>query len=304
MQINMNPLISIVIPTYNRVQDLKRAINSVFQQSYNNWELIIVDNSSGDGTDEFVNSLNDVRIKFYQIQNDGVIALSRNLGVKHARGEFVAFLDSDDWWKSKKLELSLQALMRGADLVYHDLYRVTKHNQKLFWSKARTRRLYSPVFNDLIMNGWAINNSSVVVRRKLLNEIGGLSEDRDLVAAEDFDGWLRISRLAENFIRIPDTLGYYWLGGGNTNNPKRALQTLAAIEIRYKKEIGENALLASFYWLHYVKGRANYMLGNYELANKNLKAVLSKKIPLFIYVKCQFMRVFIFLKHVRKSLVD
>lgn len=292
----MSPLVSIVIPTYNRVDDLERSLNSVLMQTYDNWEVLLVDNHSDDGTDELVKRINDPRIHFFKIHNNGVIAASRNLGIQQAKGDFVAFLDSDDWWKPRKLEISMRYLVQGADLVYHDLYVVTKTRQRIFWSKARTRQLYEPVFNDLIVNGWAINNSSVVVRRKLLNEINGLSEEQDLVAIEDFDAWLRISRLTEKFVRIPYTLGYYWLGGGNTSSPERTLKTLTAIDERYKQAIDERGLSDSIYWSYYAKGRANYILGNYEIAKQFIRVVLSKKLPIYIFLKCHLIRFQIFAK--------
>src|SRR3989338_2810117 len=102
----MKPIVSIVIPTYNRACDLERALKSVLAQTYSNWEALVVDNHSSDNTDDVVKSLNDSRLKLFKIHNDGVIAASRNAGVKHATGEYIAFLDSDDWWMPQKLEES------------------------------------------------------------------------------------------------------------------------------------------------------------------------------------------------------
>ena len=101
----MNPLVSIIIPTYNRANDLKRALQSVFDQTFTDWEILVVDNHSIDETDSLIKSFNDPKIKLLKIHNEGVIAKSRNLGFKHALGEYIAFLDSDDWWKPKKLEV-------------------------------------------------------------------------------------------------------------------------------------------------------------------------------------------------------
>ena len=128
----MEILISIVIPTYNRSIDLRRAIHSVIGQTYKNWELIIVDNHSNDDTDEMVSSFNNQRIKLFKIYNNGVIAKSRNYGITKSKGEYVAFLDSDDWWMERKLEFSIKLLNKGVDVIYHDLIIVSKTNQKLF----------------------------------------------------------------------------------------------------------------------------------------------------------------------------
>jgi len=229
----MAPLISVIIPTYNRAHDLERALKSVRAQTYDSWEALVVDNHSNDDTDDVVARLNDQRISLYKVHNDGVIAKSRNVGIANSRGEYIAFLDSDDWWTPKKLEKSVACLANGADVVYHDLFLVKKPNQRRFWRTANTRPLRRPVFEDLIARGNGLTNSSVVVRASMLRAIGGLSEDRALIATEDFDAWLRIAAISDKFERIPSTLGYYWAGGGTMSNPARVLETIDAIETRY-----------------------------------------------------------------------
>ena len=119
---NSHQLVSIVIPTYNRKSDLIRAIDSVISQSYTNWELIIVDNNSIDGTIDYINSLNNSRIKLVSVSNNGLIAYSRNKGIENSNGTYIAFLDSDDWWEYNKLEMSIKYFDQNVDLVYHDLY--------------------------------------------------------------------------------------------------------------------------------------------------------------------------------------
>ena len=104
------PLVSVVIPTFNRAKDLERALRSVLAQTHTNWEVLIVDNYSEDNTDEVIENLNEPRITLFKIHNHGVIAVSRNWGIQHARGKYIAFLDSDDWWTEKKLSESVQYL--------------------------------------------------------------------------------------------------------------------------------------------------------------------------------------------------
>jgi glycosyltransferase involved in cell wall biosynthesis len=86
------PVISVVIPTYNRANDLKRALKSVQVQTFTNWEVLIVDNHSVDNTDQVVSDFNDSRIKLFKIHNNGVIAASRNVGIREASGAYIAFL--------------------------------------------------------------------------------------------------------------------------------------------------------------------------------------------------------------------
>ncbi len=91
-------LVSVVIPTYNHARFLGRALQSVMDQTYKNWEVIIIDNHSQDNTDEIVEAFKDPRITLLKIHNNGVIAASRNMGIRAAKGEWIAFLDSDDHW--------------------------------------------------------------------------------------------------------------------------------------------------------------------------------------------------------------
>ncbi|EKS08087.1 glycosyltransferase family 2 protein [Leptospira santarosai] len=255
------PLISVIIPSYNRATDLKRAIRSVINQSYKNWELIVVDNSSSDNTDDVVTSFQNPRITLLKIKNHGVIAASRNLGFKNAKGEFIALLDSDDWWKPKKLEFAVDALNKGADIVYHDLYLVKDQKQKFYRRETKTRKLRSPVYTDLLMNGNGILNSSVVFRSSLIHEIGYLNEDREFIAWEDFDYWLRLAKRNSKFVKIKPILGYYWSGGGNESNDDRTLNILNSFLGNYSKDLIKNP-----WWIHYIRGKIYYNRQNYRRA--------------------------------------
>jgi len=291
------PLVSIIIPTYNRASDLERALASVVAQTYDRWEVLVVDNHSTDGTDRVVGQFNNPQIAIYQRpkiyigstpHNDRVIAASRNVGLRHARGEYVALLDSDDWWAPRKLEQSVAALDAGADLVYHALSVVTKTRQRLVRRRTRTRDLKSPIFEDLLVNGNAIDNSSVMVRRGLLEQIGGFSEDPSLISVEDYDAWLRIARMTERFVRIRRTLGYYWAGGGNISRPERTIATVHALEQLYAADLGAHASGKSYY-LNYLKGRAWYRLKQYAKAKESLTRVRGRRVPLTIAARREWM---------------
>ena len=116
---NGSVLVSVIVPTYNHATHLSRALRSVFKQTYKNWELIVVDNHSTDNTEALVKSFNSSRIKYLKINNHGVIAVSRNAGIEVAEGEWIAFLDSDDFWSEDKIEACL--MMNGADFIYHQV---------------------------------------------------------------------------------------------------------------------------------------------------------------------------------------
>jgi len=282
---NVLPLISVVIPTYNRAYCLERTIKSVLAQTYPHWEMIIVDNHSTDNTYELIASFNEPRIKVLKIHNKGVIAASRNKGLYAAQGKYVAFLDSDDWWLPEKLQASIEQLAAGADIVYHDLYMVSTFPPNIrFYKRARTKQVKRPVFHDLLFNGNSINNSSVVVKRELMNQIGGFSEDSLLIAAEDYDAWLRLAKITEAFVRLNKPFGFYWVGGGNISSAKRTIQNLERLLEIYCDDVAEDCVFSSSAVYAYVMGKAKYELGQFNDASVNFrKAVSLARVGLLLF---------------------
>lgn len=206
----MNPFVSIVIPTYNHAHFLKRALNSILEQTYTNWEVIVVDNYSTDNTQEVINSFTNIRIKYYKIHNNGVIAVSRNKGLKESNGEWIAFLDSDDWWSPDKLETCLNTITEKIDFIYHDLKIVGQKFSIINTLKSnRTRQVNKTPLLDMLINGNLISNSSAFVRKKLISDVGGLNENIEMIGAEDYNLWLKIAFNTNKFLYIPKYLGYY-----------------------------------------------------------------------------------------------
>lgn len=271
------PVVSIVIPTYNRARDLARALESVSRQSFTDWEVIVVDNHSSDDTDAVVADFHDDRIQLLKIHNQGVIAASRNLGLRQACGRYVAFLDSDDWWTTDKLAQSVRALEAGADVVYHDAWLVSQADQTRFRRRAKTWLLREPVAADLIARGNALVNSTVVLRRDLLLQIGGLCELPELVAIEDYDAWIRLAQLGARFMRLPAVLAYYWAGGGNTSNPQRLLTNTAALVERHCTAFHLAQKSRGNCWLELARGEAKLRLGDSVGAARSLLPYLGSK---------------------------
>ncbi len=270
----MTALVSVVIPNYNRAADLRRALAAVIRQTWQQWEVLVVDNHSTDNVAQVIGSLQEPRIRMLSVHNHGVIALSRNVGVAHAAGTYVAFLDSDDWWAPRKLELSMRALESGADIVYHDLYLARSPRSRWRLQRAVTRPITSPAFKYLIERGNVLINSSVVVRRRLLLEIGGLSEDPELASWEDYECWLRLAAVTEEFTRLPQPLGWYWVGGGNVSSPQRTLRNLERIRQMYFDAAGRHATQELPGWYHYGMGRAHYHLRHYREACEHMQRAL------------------------------
>jgi glycosyltransferase involved in cell wall biosynthesis len=280
-------LVSIVLPTFNRYHVLGRAIDSVLAQTYKEWELIIIDNHSSDQSQQLITSYRSPKIKFFKFHNHGIIAKSRNQGILRSQGEHVAFLDSDDWWTSQKLEISLKYLNKyRADLVYHDLYQVKSNNQLFNFKKRKGKALTTPVFEDLIHNGSQIINSSVLVKKSCLEEIGLISEDPRKVTWEDYDTWIRLSKITDAFKKIPHTLGYYWDGSDNLTTHKQTISNIREIKKYFENADWINKCYRPW-WMSYSSGRSYYLLGEYDYVIKELSK--TRQFPLIFEIKKYYM---------------
>lgn len=125
-------LVSIIMPSWNTARWIGESIQSVLDQTYQNWELIIVDDCSTDNTDEIVNSFKDSRIKYFKNETNSGAALTRNRAIRESRGEWIAFLDSDDLWKPNKLEKMITfAKSNSYSFVYHDYEKIDEESRPL-----------------------------------------------------------------------------------------------------------------------------------------------------------------------------
>jgi len=202
------PLVSIIIPTFNHGHYLGRALQSVINQSYRNWEVIVIDNHSTDNTDEVIFGFSDKRISYIKFHNYGVIGASRNVGIRAAKGEWIAFLDSDDWWHQDKLEEFYLMTRNKLDIFYHELEVIRPSNswRRRFIGSWQVR---SPVLIDLLVRGNALATSSVVVRREILNRTSMFNESSLMIACEDYNLWLQLGEVTNRFYYCPRVLGYY-----------------------------------------------------------------------------------------------
>jgi len=271
------PLVSIVIPTYNHAKFISKALKSVIDQTYKNWEAIIIDNESVDETYKLINNFNDSRIKYFKISNDGVIAKSRNLGIKEAKGDWVAFLDSDDWWTKDKLEVCFSKITKDVDFIYHAHEYVNK--SKSFFKKKiiKGRQLKKPILNDLLIGtitkGSQISNSSVIVRKNILIKIGGLNENKILVGSDDYDTWLRIAQITDQFLYINKKLSFYLVHNANTSSKDMSIPQRLAVR-NFMHLFNNQQKLNLEIKLRYISGSYNYLNNNHKKAKKDFMFVI------------------------------
>ena len=180
--------ISVVIPTFNRIRLVARAIDSVLKQSLNPYEIIVVDDGSDDGTSEMIQNKYK-SIKLIQQQNNGVSA-ARNKGIEHAKGDWIGLLDSDDEWTEKKLENQADRLIKTPEYDFCHTNEIWIRNGVRVNQRKKHEKYGGYIF-DKCLDICRISPSSVLFRKNILDHIGWF--DSQLPVCEDYDLWLRIT---------------------------------------------------------------------------------------------------------------
>lgn len=184
----MTPAVSIVIPTFNRAALVLRAIDSVLNQSYKNFEVLVIDDGSTDTTESFIKKINDPRLTYFKTRNHGV-AHARNFGVKQSQTDWVCFLDSDDVWRRHKLSEQIRFHNQNHDVLISQTDDVwVRHGKRVNKMKKHGAR-EGAIFRESLKL-CLVCASSVMVKKKLFLEAKGF--DESLPTCEDYDLWLRI----------------------------------------------------------------------------------------------------------------
>ena len=201
-----SPAVSIVVPTFNHAQFLHQALASVVAQTFQNWEAIIVNNFSTDDTIKIVESFGEKRFRLINFRNDGVIAASRNEGIRQSNGSVIAFLDSDDLWYPNKLEHCMPAFDAHADVVCHGENWISNnmHPRQILYGPQKNAQ-----YARLLYRGNCVSTSATLVRKDLLIEVRGFSTELEYITAEDYDLWLKLAHRKSRFAFIPEILGEF-----------------------------------------------------------------------------------------------
>jgi len=196
----MTPLVSVILPTYNRLQYLRPAIESVFVQTLKDWELIIADDGSDTPVKEYLTSLIEPeRVKVLFLDHTGNPSKARNAALREARGQWIAFQDSDDLWMPRKLELQMESLQRHPSRLWsHTKYVLVDSNGNPTPWMVHTGGRSTPegwIIDKVIHFETLVAVQSVVVSRKLLEQIGGF--DEGLLGSEHIDLFHRLALASE-----------------------------------------------------------------------------------------------------------
>lgn len=299
----MQPAVSIIMPTYNRADYLKRSVQSVLDQTFNNFEIIIINNYSTDDTLEVISAFNDDRIKVINFKNDGIIAKSRNQGIMQSVGEYIAFLDDDDLWCPDKLELQIKYLEEHPefDLVYSNGLIIDEHENKKGLFNELWRGKTGQVFLDLLYRNF-VSVLTVIMKKEIFETIGLLNEDPSMRAAEDYEYWLRAS-LKFNFGYIDKPLALYRIHSESLsktiNEPLLKQKTLQSFILKpevpekYYSEILNNVErlnsdVSVYYWSISDKINAKIFAKKYILFNLKKIRLFNIAAGFLLYIMINF----------------
>lgn len=180
------PFFSVIIPVFNRKEFLERAINSVLSQDFKDFELIIVDDGSTDGLENYIFHPDIIVFR----KDNGGVSSARNAGVRKASGKYIAFLDSDDEWKSSKLSLQHNFIIENPEI------RIFQSDEEWVRSgeKVNPKKIHKKIAGDIFYNSLKlclVSPSAVVLKKEIFDEYGLF--DENMPVCEDYDLWLRIS---------------------------------------------------------------------------------------------------------------
>lgn len=236
----MNELVSVVIPTHNRADLLPRAIDSVLNQTYSNFEIIVVSDGSTDNTEEVVKSYSDKdsRIRFigYSPARGGNIA--RNTGIVAAKGEYVAFLDDDDEWMPAKLEKQINVMESDnrIGLVYTGV-NIIYVNEGLRYSFIGESK--GDLSKEILLDNHIGTTSTVMVRKMILEETGAF--DEKLKALQDFELWIRVCQKCLIGLVPEELINYYNYTGTNqvSSSTQKYIDAFSYINTKHKSLLNE-----------------------------------------------------------------
>ncbi len=184
--------VSVIIPTHNRAEFLPSAITSVLNQTFQDFEIIIVDDCSKDNTQEVVRGFNDMRIKYIRNEVNKGEAGSRNVGILNSNAEYIAFLDDDDEWLPDKLRLQVDLLENNPSIVgvvYTGYVEVDRSNNKIIWQMVPAKR--GNIYKDILVKNYVGVPSTVVLRRACFEKVSLF--DENIIYPTDYDMWIRLS---------------------------------------------------------------------------------------------------------------
>jgi glycosyltransferase involved in cell wall biosynthesis len=244
------PLVSVILPTHNRAATLARAIRSVREQTFKNFELIIVDDGSTDGTAEFLREYAGRADTLVITTRQRGAAAARNLGAGRARGTYLAFQDSDDEWIPRKLELTVAALAETGPetaAVYGDMIQITPEGKQMDFKSPEVEqgRLINDVTNDFQVLRIGIQTS--LIKRQCFEAAGGF--DEALPRYIDMELFARLA-LWNHLVRLQEPLALYYMGPGISKNRSALVAARLYLLDKYRSRLSTTPRHLAWQYLH------------------------------------------------------
>ena len=281
----INPKVSIILPSFNRAYLLPRAIKSILNQTFQDFELIIVDDGSSDNTEEVLNSFKDKRIIYIRHDRNKGASAARNTGLKVASGEYIAFQDSDDEWIPDKLEKQIkvfEAAPSEVGVVYTSFWKYLNNNEKIYIPNPKIKLKEKYIFKELLKHNF-IGLPTAIIRKECFEKVGRF--DEELSCLEDWDLFIRISRYYQfMFIDEPLLLSYYTPGSVNEQEGNIKVNALRLIlQKNWRDLVLDEYLLARHYFNignslcldRKVKEGRKFFIESVKLYPLNIKSLLA-----------------------------
>ena len=227
----MDELVSVIMPTYNRGYIIKMAINSILNQTYKNFEFIIIDDCSTDNTNEIVSEYKDKRIKYIKLEKNSGANYARNVGLQNANGKYITFQDSDDYSYPNRIEKEVESLKStDSDVVFCSFNKVDKKKKTCIPDKY----ISSNDLHQLLLYKNVITTQVILGKREVFDTV---RFDESLPRFQDWDLAIRMSKIF-NFYHLNEVLlDLYVQGDSVTNNYKKGIDGLSIIYAKYSSEM-------------------------------------------------------------------
>ena len=286
---DQNPRVSVVIPTYKRAHLISRAIQSVLDQTYQDFEIIVVDDGSTDNTEEIVQNYKEDRIRYIRHSVNKGAAAARNTGIKASRGKYIAFQDSDDEWFPDKLEQQIKVFDDASSevgVVYSGFYRI-EADKKVYFPSDRFTQIDGNIHNELLKGNF-VGTPAVLIKKECFENIKYF--DENLRALEDWELWIEISKhYTFKYINKPLLCAYSTLNSVNLNQ-NNMLKAHEIVLLEHLDDFSKNKKILSEHFFDVGKGLCsngdfkkgkNYLIKSVKLNHLNLKTILLLFVLLF-----------------------
>lgn len=287
-----DPVVSVIIPTYNREKLIVNAINSVMKQTYQDFDIMIIDDASTDNTESVIKGMNNDKIRYFKMEKNGGQCIARNYGIKQAKGEYIAFLDSDDEWLPAKLEKQLECFEKGpANLgsVYSYSYSRDMIRKK---TTLISGNYYRGNILGKLMEGFCPPTPSLfMIKKEALEKVNYF--DEKLITFVDLDLHIRIAReYLFDYVEEPLIIKYEQIGDQYVNNFEKRYKGYGLFINKWQKDVVQNNGAEGLKTLktHLVYSIANPMLKH---PPRNLQRNIPKLVGLLLDIRSKRMKYYL-----------